>query len=66
MASTYKVLPVDIVEDRCRLCPVGIIRTHDYGNGHLHDFCDGCSWRACLPAVGSQQCWYHGERSQMN
>lgn len=46
-----KTLPVDLFEDKCSLCPLGIIRTHDLGNGHLHDFCDGCSYRMCFGAV---------------
>lgn len=51
-----KIRPVDIVQDKCLLCPLGIIRTHDLGNDHLHDFCDGCSYRMCLPSIGSAPC----------
>jgi len=51
------ILPVDPVEDKCQFCPLGIIRTHDLGGGHFHDFCDGCSYRLCLPAPGAGSCW---------
>lgn len=54
---TYKIRPVDVKQDKCMFCPLGIIRTHDYGHGHLHDFCDGCSWRMCLPSPGSNSCF---------
>jgi hypothetical protein len=52
-----KILPVDPVEDKCIFCPLGIIRTSDLGSGHLHDACDGCSWRLCLPSLGQVRCW---------
>jgi hypothetical protein len=53
----YKVRPVDVIEDKCQFCPLGIIRTHDFGQDHLHDWCDGCGYRACLPALGKIRCW---------
>lgn len=51
-----KLCPVDPVEDKCMLCPLGIVRTHDLGGGHLHDFCDGCEYRMCLPGPGNEPC----------
>lgn len=53
----YEVREGDPVQDKCLFCPVGVIHTHDYGGGHVHDYCDGCPWRLCLPSVGSPPCF---------
>jgi len=50
------IRPVDPVEDKCLFCPLGMIRTRDLGHGHLHDWCDGCSYRMCLPLSGQTPC----------
>jgi hypothetical protein len=38
-------------EDKCLLCPVGYIQTKILGKDHLHDHCDGCSYRLCMATV---------------
>jgi len=57
MPSAHNLRPVDIEQDKCKICPLGIIRTRDLGDEHLHDFCDGCSYRLCLPSPGQKRCW---------
>jgi len=49
-------------DNRCSLCPVGWIRTIDLGSRHVvhvHDWCDGCSWRLCTRSYG--QCTWQNQ-----
>jgi hypothetical protein len=54
---------VQAEDNRCSLCAVGWIRTIDLGSRHvvhLHDWCDGCSWRLCTRSHGQCTWQSHG------
>jgi hypothetical protein len=57
-----RVSPCGGADNRCSLCAVGWIRTIDLGSRHVvhvHDWCDGCSWRLCTRSYG--QCTWQNQ-----
>jgi hypothetical protein len=53
-------------EDKCLYCLLGYIHAVDKSSGghtHIHDYCDGCSYRACLIDCGVCE-WSSGGLSE--
>lgn len=36
---------------KCANCLLGYIVTKNLGREHVHDYCDGCSYRLCMATV---------------